>query len=991
MITLRGKLTRTLVEAKAATPATTRSNLAPSESAAIGQHADAASAVDSAPVDASAAQESASKTSAMVEEWLWRGVWAFGSLPEQDGASDAMVDAAASTSVSATDDKQNQTHREESKDSAATSQSWIQKLTSRITVVASSSPADGPSRESTNSIVGSAPIDKDTQPTANVTQDDPTAADLEAKPRPFSYRFIKPVDASQVVVPSSLVLTVDDENHDADSQQNLDRVDGAVDTEKATESTEKGDDTVKIEAQEVLDSSNANDKRHDSVQNKEQPSANQVDEIPKTDTSIQFSPSDASAVLAQPPSQDVKNDDKPAADTAAVSTAGDKSPPTTQNSEKPSQPATTAAAAAVLPTPTAQTHSTSIPYKQTYGDAPYTEAHLIHPLGTCPPGGKWEGHFENIVPNTVNPSKKRKDKKDNRVREIFYLFFNATPPADARTAFVAEDSTSAANDLLISPGDGETDESKQEDDAKLLLLPKGKIHVRGYGTNRFGTFEIVGSFDPKNGMLHCQRMYVQTPPPDRETSSSRKQKRSSTGQFSTGRGRSASGKKDGQDGKRGRKRKPSLKKRHMDSFGSFESGDGGANLDENGFDIASIVKKRARLSLESFTGDSPTAPALPQCRGDNAETMYQPFALVPTTSKLTPSTKGSGSKITKSKKKKITPSLKTSSISRIAPLVDIIEPLPSEGDPFLARWRAAHFLYYQRVEATPDGGEAVSAAANVTGGKVNSVVYEGEMMDGFREGMGICLYGNGTMYEGQWKRNKEHGKGTLMTPDRSKIIYQGDWERGRMHGTGSYYYHKDNVIILYLKRSPIYNDAFMFVSSSYTFPDGSVYEGEWRDNTPNGWGVFRWPDNSVFQGMWKDGRRHGNSGTLIVSDGFRYEGAWVDNAMEGRGVATYPDGQIYEGMWVAGRREGRGTIRFTNGAVYEGRFKDDNMEGQGTMKMSRNVIIPSHSDDEASVEDTKADKSQKEGTPKNDWMIPIEFQSDISHIHQRAGFTQVGL
>ena len=40
------------------------------------------------------------------------------------------------------------------------------------------------------------------------------------------------------------------------------------------------------------------------------------------------------------------------------------------------------------------------------------------------------------------------------------------------------------------------------------------------------------------------------------------------------------------------------------------------------------------------------------------------------------------------------------------------------------------------------------------------------------------------------------------------------------------------------------------------------------------------------KGFWKNGRRHGNSGTLIVSDGFRYEGAWVENAMEGRGVAT---------------------------------------------------------------------------------------------------------
>jgi hypothetical protein len=86
--------------------------------------------------------------------------------------------------------------------------------------------------------------------------------------------------------------------------------------------------------------------------------------------------------------------------------------------------------------------------------------------------------------------------------------------------------------------------------------------------------------------------------------------------------------------------------------------------------------------------------------------------------------------------------------------------------------------------------------------------------------------------------------------------------------------------------SPIYTFTFVLVSSTYTFPDGSLYDGEWRDNTPNGWGVFRWPDNSVFQGMWKDGRRHGNSGILIVSDGFRYEGAWVENAMEGRGVAT---------------------------------------------------------------------------------------------------------
>ena len=27
--------------------------------------------------------------------------------------------------------------------------------------------------------------------------------------------------------------------------------------------------------------------------------------------------------------------------------------------------------------------------------------------------------------------------------------------------------------------------------------------------------------------------------------------------------------------------------------------------------------------------------------------------------------------------------------------------------------------------------------------------------------------------------------------------------------------------------------------STYTFPDGSSYDGEWKENIPNGWGLFR--------------------------------------------------------------------------------------------------------------------------------------------------------
>jgi hypothetical protein len=69
----------------------------------------------------------------------------------------------------------------------------------------------------------------------------------------------------------------------------------------------------------------------------------------------------------------------------------------------------------------------------------------------------------------------------------------------------------------------------------------------------------------------------------------------------------------------------------------------------------------------------------------------------------------------------------------------------------------------------------------------------------------------------------------------------------------------------------------------------------------------------------------------------------------------------------------------------EGRFKDDYMEGQGTMKMSQNVIIAKYKGERSDA------KEDEEAVEKNDWMIPLQFQSDISHIHQKAGFTQVGL
>ena len=97
MITLRGKLTRSLVQVKPATLPTLRSNLIATET--VEPTAIAAASEQDAPPTTSGE----TNKEALVEEWLWRGVWAFGSLPEDDvdvlaGTKHAGTEAAAAAS-----------------------------------------------------------------------------------------------------------------------------------------------------------------------------------------------------------------------------------------------------------------------------------------------------------------------------------------------------------------------------------------------------------------------------------------------------------------------------------------------------------------------------------------------------------------------------------------------------------------------------------------------------------------------------------------------------------------------------------------------------------------------------------------------------------------------------------------------------------------------------------------------------------------------------
>jgi hypothetical protein len=607
--------------------------------------------------------------------------------------------------------------------------------------------------------------------------------------------------------------------------------------------------------------------------------------------------------------------------------------------------------------------------KPTFADESFTDAARSYPE-KCPASGQWKGYFKTIGPRKGTFS---------QTSEHFFLFVNATPPSDAVAQFPDEDEP--AHRPL--PG--------------TASFPTGHLHARGTGENQYGVFELLGSLHVETSILSLQRVYVRTADSSKSPSPRSKQQR---------RRAAAIGSTKASADNRPyvtRKRQLSWKRR-----AALEEGDDTVE------GIKNRQKKRARVcSMEASdpqndeqmtTEESSTMPPNSQSTvtademGASASS-GQPTIVLPGSHGPQPrrpqSSPRSSAALASSRKHQTSAgsSLPTSSNlgakHSVGSATGILK-LPLAGDPKQARWRAAHFLYYQRHEPISDNinsndvaKSAITASTNAvsTTPSPKYVIYEGEMLNSQREGRGVCLFHSGFLYEGEWKRNKEHGFGKLMTSDRTRVVYQGEWERGRMHGVGSYHYSSTAIAgdaKIQSKYEGDFKENLRHGDGTYVLPDGSVYTGQWRDGMMSGRGVFTWPDGSLYEGDWKDGKRHG-LGVLKVSDGFSYDGNWVRNAMEGRGSATYPNGQQYHGLFTNGRREGRGTMYFTNGAVYEGRFRDDAIDGQGTMKMSRSMVVPSENDDEKNLE-----KSKK------DFMIPVSFQSDMGHIHRKAGFTVGG-
>mmetsp|Transcript_14936 Transcript_14936/g.16524 ORF Transcript_14936/g.16524 Transcript_14936/m.16524 type:complete len:462 (+) Transcript_14936:127-1512(+) len=133
----------------------------------------------------------------------------------------------------------------------------------------------------------------------------------------------------------------------------------------------------------------------------------------------------------------------------------------------------------------------------------------------------------------------------------------------------------------------------------------------------------------------------------------------------------------------------------------------------------------------------------------------------------------------------------------------------------------------------------------------------------------------------------------------------------------------------------------------------ATYEGDYNAiQQRHGQGFLTFTNGDYFVGTFVNGQRQG-TGSYYWKDGSVYEGEWYQNTMHGKGKRVFSNGNVYTGSYVHGKRCGQGICHFTSsqpsksdsstkeedddhdGDVYEGMWEDDVPHGHGRYYYAR--------------------------------------------------------
>ena len=177
--------------------------------------------------------------------------------------------------------------------------------------------------------------------------------------------------------------------------------------------------------------------------------------------------------------------------------------------------------------------------------------------------------------------------------------------------------------------------------------------------------------------------------------------------------------------------------------------------------------------------------------------------------------------------------------------------------------------------------------------------------------------------------NTEKNNNLLNLPLGDK--YDGEIKDNKPNGKGIYYSISGEI------KEGIFKDGLLNGKGKMTLNNGFFIEGDFINDELNGYGKTVNINGEIYEGEFKNGIREGK-GKLILSNEDRFEGNFIKGKFEGFGKFIKKDGEIYEGEFVEGIPNGKGHKKYKNGNEYNGNFKNGKENGYGTKKFGDGEI-----------------------------------------------------
>ena len=145
-------------------------------------------------------------------------------------------------------------------------------------------------------------------------------------------------------------------------------------------------------------------------------------------------------------------------------------------------------------------------------------------------------------------------------------------------------------------------------------------------------------------------------------------------------------------------------------------------------------------------------------------------------------------------------------------------------------------------------------------------------------------------------------------------------------------------------------------AETINYDDGSKYVGDTKllSGKKHGRGTYTWPSGSKYVGEYKNNERHGQ-GTYTWSDGEKYVGEYKNDDRHGQGTYWYNNGTKYIGEFKAGKRAGKGTLTYPDGSKQAGIWENDNFKNKivEPVKEKKQVKVAQSSTTQSSTTSTK--------------------------------------